>query len=447
MQFSSTRNISIKVSLREAIFQGLAPDGGLYLPVDEPDLHGLFLESGPNDSFVDIASSMMHGLFPDDFSMETCRRICQQAFPFGPELRKIAESIYLLELFHGPSCAFKDFGASFLATIMQEYLQTDSKRALILTATSGDTGSAVAQAYHGKENIDVVILYPSGRVSPSQEMQLTTVGGNVHALEVAGSFDDCQRMVKEAFMDTKLRSEYPLSSANSINLGRLIPQSFYYAWAFAQIKHLEPGELYFSIPSGNFGNLTAGVLAWSWGLPVNRFIAATNANDVVPEYLKHGIFVPRPSVETLSNAMDVGNPSNFERLQAIFNLDIQRMRSMIHSEVVDESETLATMKRYYQNSGLFLCPHTAVGVVAAERFRELELNGGVGSGTSKSGSIITLSTAHPGKFSEVVRKATGFDPEIPTRLAEYMRRTKRATLVGNSLAELAGYLRQHLKGN
>lgn len=444
MKFSSTRNIQTKVSLRDAIFQGLAPDGGLYLPVEEPDLHELFLKIGSQDSFVDIASAMMSNLFPEDFSAENCRRICEEAFPFKPELRKIAESIYLLELYHGPSCAFKDFGASYLATMMQEYLKKDQKRALILTATSGDTGSAVAQSYHGKENIDVVILYPSGRVSPSQEMQLTTVGGNVHALEVRGSFDDCQRMVKEAFMDVNLRAEFPLSSANSINLGRLIPQSFYYAWAFAQIKNQEVGELYFAVPSGNFGNLTAGVLAWNWGLPVNGFIAATNVNDVVPEYLRRGMYAPRPSVETLSNAMDVGNPSNFERLQAIFNMDIKRMQSMIHAEVVTDAETIETMKRYYLNTGLFLCPHTAVGVLAAERFRALELNG-TSAEANKSGAIVTLSTAHPGKFSEVVREATGVNPDIPTRLAEYMNRKKQATLISNSLQDLSAYLHANLR--
>ena len=453
MKFASTRNINDQVSLRDAIFQGLAPDGGLYLPMEEPDLSRIFLSAGPATSFVDLAGQMLGGLFPDQFSPADARRICQEAFPFQPKLEKIADALYLLELYHGPSCAFKDFGASFLATIMQEYLRAEKQRAIILTATSGDTGSAVAQSFHGKDNIDVVILYPSGRVSPSQEMQLTTVGGNVHALEVKGSFDDCQRMVKEAFLDPALRARFPLSSANSINLGRLIPQSFYYAWAFAQIKQREPGELYFAVPSGNFGNLTAGVLAWRWGLPVKGFVAATNANDVVPEYLLRGAFNPRPSVATLSNAMDVGNPSNFERLQTIFNLDITRMRAMIHPMVVSEEDTLATMKRYHGMAGRFLCPHTAVGVKAAEIFRDCELETIRGKGGmdcsvdgSRDGALIALSTAHPGKFSEVVREATGVDPEIPSRLAEYMKRTKQATLIGNTMSELAAYMNANLKG-
>jgi threonine synthase len=433
MQFSSTRNIELRVGLREAIFQGLAPDGGLYMPVEEPDLHRVFRSAGYTSSFVDVSSSMMSALFPGEFSAADCRRICTDAFPFSPVLRKIQEKLYILELFHGPSCAFKDFGASFLATVMQEYLRKDQQRGVILTATSGDTGSAVAQAFHGKQNIDVIILYPSGRVSPSQEMQLTTMGGNVHALEVKGNFDDCQRMVKEAFLDTALRSRFPLTSANSINLGRLIPQSFYYAWAFAQLKRdREAGEVYFSVPSGNFGNLTAGILAWRWGLPVKGFIAATNANDVVPEYLLKGSYEPRPSVATLSNAMDVGSPSNFERLQSIFNMDITRMRTMILPDVVNDRDTKAVMQRYYDQQHMFICPHTAVGILAAERFREKHLDG--------SGSVVALATAHPGKFSEVAMEACGVNPDMPERLAEFMQRTKQSTVIEPRLDALINFL-------
>jgi threonine synthase len=437
MLFNSTRNFSLKVGLKEVLSQGLAPDGGLYMPTEEPDLSRVFAAANEKTSFVELSSKMLGALFPEEFSPADCLRICQEAFPFAPELRKLDEKLYLLELFHGPSCAFKDFGASFLATVMQEYLCKDNKRAMILTATSGDTGSAVAQAFFGKDNIDVVILYPSGRVSPSQEMQLTTMGGNVHALEVEGSFDDCQRMVKEAFLDTALRARFPLTSANSINMGRLIPQSFYYAWAFAQLKRdNEVGEVYYSIPSGNFGNLTAGLLAWRWGLPVNGFIAATNANDVVPEYLRQGAYEPRPSVPTLSNAMDVGSPSNFERMQSIFNMDLTRMRTMITPQVISDQETQQVMERYYKEHQLFVCPHTAVGILAAERFRDQVLDG--------SGSVVALSTAHAGKFSEVVHDVCGIDPDIPERLAEFMRRKKQATLIPPTLGALTAYLDQRI---
>lgn len=438
MKFNSTRNPEITVGLKEAIFEGLAPDGGLYMPKEDADLREVFVSADKSTSFVDLAAQIMAKVFPEEFSPQDCLRICREAFPFSPELRKLKDGLFLLELFHGPSCAFKDFGASFLATVMQEYLRKDGQRAIILTATSGDTGSAVAQAFHGKDNIDVVILYPSGRVSPSQEMQLTTMGGNVHALEVRGSFDDCQRMVKEAFLDPVLRSTYPLTSANSISLGRLIPQSFYYAWAFAQLKN-SPGfeEMQFAVPSGNFGNLTAGVLAWRWGLPVDGFIAATNANDVVPEYLSRGNYQPRPSVPTLSNAMDVGNPSNFERLQVIFNMDRTRMATLIHPEVVSDEETLEVMKRYHQEQGVDLCPHTAVGVLAAERYLEHEGEG--------AGAVVCLSTAHAGKFSEVVKQATGSDTDIPPRLAEFMKRKKVSVLIDNRVEDLKDYLAKHLK--
>lgn len=438
MNFSSTRNIGQQVGLREAIFEGLAPDGGLYMPIGEPDLRSIYMNADDKVSFQELSGRIMHGLFGAEFDAATSRKLCERAFPFEPVLREIGDHLWDLELFHGPSCAFKDFGACFLATMMEHYLCVSRQRAVILVATSGDTGSAVAQAFHDKENIDVVILYPSGRVSPSQEMQLTTVGGNVHALEVKGSFDDCQRMVKEAFLDPALRMRFPLSSANSINLGRLIPQSFYYAYAFAQMKRKNHGEFWFSVPSGNFGNLTAGVLAWRWGLNVNGFIAATNANDVVPEYLDSGIFKARPSVHTPANAMDVGNPSNFERLQAVFNMDWTRMRTMIHGEVVTDAEIFATMKRYDREHQVVLCPHTAVGVCASERFRERELDG--------AGVIVNLATAHPGKFSEVVLQACGHEPEIPARLAEYMQRTKKADLIGNTMAELAKWLGDNIQG-
>lgn len=436
MRFASTRDKNAVSNFSDAIFQGLAPDGGLYQPIEEADLRPIFQKAGPETSFQELAAQMTAAILPDEYTIETARRLCAAAFPFEPKLRTLSDRIELLELFHGPSCAFKDFGASFLAAAMQDLLRRESRRAVILVATSGDTGSAVAQAFHGKDAIDVVILYPSGRVSPSQEMQLTTVGDNVYALEVEGSFDDCQRMVKEAFLDNDLRSTFPLTSANSINLGRLFPQSFYYAWAFEQIKRREPGEVYFCVPSGNFGNLTAGVLAWRWGLPVKGFIAATNANDVVPEYLASGIFSPRSSVATPANAMDVGYPSNFERLHSIFDMDWDNMKAIVHGEVVTDAEILTTIRRYHTEYSTFICPHTAVGVLAAERYRDSELAG--------EGTIIALSTAHPGKFTEVVHEATGVDPDVPERLAEYMRRTKHADKVKPSLEALATWMKSHL---
>ncbi|AHC13519.1 threonine synthase [Salinispira pacifica] len=436
MKFASTRNQNTEVSFEHAVFQGLAPDGGLYHPVEHADLSELFQAFDAATPFTEIASRITSALFPGEIPPADAQRIAESAFPFSPGLIDIEDSISLLELYHGPSCAFKDFGASYLATVMEYFLKGKSRRAVILTATSGDTGSAVAQAFYGREQIDVVILYPSGRVSPSQEKQLTTLGGNIHALEIEGSFDDCQRMVKEAFTDPVLQKELPLTSANSINLGRLIPQSFYYVYAYARMRERLEGKLYFTVPSGNFGNLTAGAFAWRWGLPVDRFIAATNLNDVVPEYLQTGVFKPRASLHTYANAMDVGNPSNFERLQALFRDGHGEMDRMVRGLAVDDGEILSTMKRFHDDKEIFLCPHSATGILASERFLKEQ-------GT-EPGHVISLGTAHPAKFSEVSRKACGEEPPMPSRLAESLKKEKKADVLGNTLEELSGYLRSKL---
>jgi threonine synthase len=427
MTFAGTRSPEKVTGLREALFRGLAPDGGLYHPVETPDLSAVFGSLEPDAPFVEIATRMVSALFHDEFGAEGARKLCEEAFPFSPELSWVSEGQAILELYHGPSCAFKDFGASFLATLMQHYLADGNERAVILTATSGDTGSAVAQAFLGRENIDVVILYPSGRVSPLQEKQLTTVGENIHALEVTGSFDDCQRMAKEAFMDSGLRLGPRLTSANSINLGRLLPQSFYYVYGRLLARRPLP---YFCVPSGNFGNLTAGVLASEWGLPVRRFIAATNINDVVPEYLATGSYHPRASERTLSNAMDVGNPSNFERLEAIFARNPEAMRQRIVGEVVTDSQTLRVIRRYHEEHHRFFDPHTATGVLAAERLLSRE----------SDATVITLATAHPAKFLEIVEEATGVRPSIPERLSRLLAREKLATVVGTDYRELKTFL-------
>jgi threonine synthase len=434
MKFTSTRNTEPVVTFEEAVFTGLAPDGGLFHPTGPPDFRDLFRSLTPHMSFVEVATRVTTALFPEDFVPKVARILCKKAFTFSPEFRSIDENITILELFHGPSCAFKDFGASFLASSMEYFLTGRKRRAVILTATSGDTGSAVAKAFHGRENIDVVILYPSGRVSPLQEKQLTTVGDNVTALEVMGTFDDCQRMVKEAFVDPDLRKLFPLTSANSINLGRLIPQAFYYIFAWAHLQGSYK-EILFSVPSGNFGNLTAGVLAWEWGLPVKKFIAATNINDVVPEYLRTKAYTPRPSIQTFSNAMDVGDPSNFERLQAIFNNSWEEMQAQIDEEVITDRETLDTIRSVYKDKNIFLDPHTAVGYLATKRFFQKNRDKLRGS------HIITLATAHPGKFLEIVEEATGTSPELPDRLVRAMKLPKYSVEIENSKEALATFLR------
>ncbi len=431
--FISTRDKNRRVNFAQAVFEGLAPDGGLYHFERMPDFSNLMNSFDLHTSFREIASVMTANLFPDLFSPEKAVEISGRAFHFLPEISWMGDNVACLELYHGPSCAFKDFGASYLATVMEEFLSEKDQRAIILTATSGDTGSAVAQAFYNKKNIDVVILYPSQRVSPLQEKQLTTLGRNIHALETKGSFDDCQRMVKEAFVDHQLKEKFCLTSANSINLGRLIPQSFYYIWAWAQLKN-DSDKIAFCVPSGNFGNLTAGLYADFWGMKTDFFIAATNINDVVPEYLFSGKYSPRKSVKTYSNAMDVGNPSNFERMLALFNSDCGKMKKRVYPEVVSDAETVEAIRDFHALTDRFIDPHTAVGYKAVKNFQARN--------PEYKGTLINVSTAHPGKFLEIVKKATGRDVELPEQLEKLLKLKKMSTVIANKLEDLAGFLKK-----
>ena len=434
MKFVSTRNGKKPVSFREAVFSGLAPDGGLYIPTEQPDLRARIGAFSKKNTFQEIAEALSGDLIGEELSREAVRRVSERAFTFEPALQPLEEGLTLLELFHGPTCAFKDFGASFLAVVMEEFLLQESRQAVILVATSGDTGSAVARAFHRKDSIDVVILYPSGRVSTLQEQQLTTLGGNVTALEIQGSFDDCQRLAKEAFVDSRLRESLVLSSANSINLGRLIPQAFYYIYGVCRLERATEEQLLICVPSGNFGNITAGVSAWQWGMPVDGFIAATNVNDVVPEYLMTGEFRPRRSQKTLSNAMDVGNPSNFERLSIMFEDSVDKMRKWIRGVRITDQETRETMSQVYRDTGVLIDPHTAVGVLASRRYRR---------DSGFVGHILTLATAHPGKFVDIVQEATGVTPDLPATLEDALSKKKQATALTASLEVLREFLLEH----
>jgi threonine synthase len=439
VRFASRLHPQDAVSFREAVFSGLAADGGLYHPVGAPDLAPLVSSLERLGSFQDVAAETCAVLLAPGIPPDTARALARRALPFSPVLRRLDEQILLLELFHGPTCAFKDFGAQFLAAAMETLLQGERRRIQILVATSGDTGSAVAHAFHGREGIDVVILYPSGRVSALQEKQLTTLGGNVHALEVKGSFDDCQRLAKEAFQDPGMRARLQLTSANSINIGRLIPQCLYYIFAATRRGELGGAPPTICVPSGNFGNLTAGVYAWRWGVPVRGFIAATNVNDVVPLYLQSGRFDPRPSAQTLSNAMDVGNPSNFERLTELFQGSWEAMASRIEGRSVTDERTLSTMRDIHARHGVMIDPHTAVGCAAArDHLEESARRGAIGAPPAEQ--VIVLSTAHPAKFSETVLLATGRSPEMPERLARCLALPKKSHLVGTTLKELSQFL-------
>lgn len=436
MLFASTKNKNSIAEYKTAIFKGLADDGALYHPIENIDLTNVYNSFDSKKTFLEIASTLTGNLLKEEMSFDDAKQICESAFSFKPMLKNLEKRLIILELFHGPSAAFKDFGASFLAASMEFFLQNQNRRALILTATSGDTGSAVAKAFLGKKNIDVVILYPSKRVSPLQEKQLTTLGENIKAMEVLGSFDDCQRIVKEAFQNQELRKSYNLTSANSINVGRLIPQSFYYVWAWSQIKELvEPSEIVFCVPSGNFGNLTALLLAKKWGLPIGGVIAATNRNCVVPDYLESGVYQPRRSVQTPSNAMDVGAPSNFERMQALYPT-VSSMKEDIVGYHFDDESTINAIKECYNNYSYMVCPHTAVGILAAKKY--------LTTSDSKK-NVISLSTAHPGKFLEIVKEATTVFPPLPKCLEELKNREKHSTIIKPTLEDLIFALKKMIE--
>ncbi|MFM9053086.1 MAG: threonine synthase [Bacteroidota bacterium] len=428
MRYYSTNDRSRSYSLREAVLLGLPPDNGLFMPEHIPALSSGFISSLRGLSLVDIGAVVSKEWFGQDIAISELDRMVMEAFPFDTPVVTIDERTHVLELFHGPTLAFKDVGARFMARLMSWLVKDSDRKLTILVATSGDTGSAVASGFFGVENIEVIILYPSGKVSPSQEKQLTTWGGNITALEVLGTFDDCQRMVKEAFLDAELQTSYRLTSANSINISRLVPQSFYYFRAVAQLEDLSR-PVRFVVPSGNFGNLTAGILAKRMGLAVDRFIAATNLNDVIPEYLLSGDFNPRASVSTISNAMDVGNPSNFWRMKELYEGDYEAMKQDIVGYRVDEHATRAAMVDCHGKCGYVLEPHGAVGYDAWKRI-----------GDDHRSQGIILETAHPAKFPDVIKESLGIDPLIPDRLATIVSKEKHSTLIPIGLAPLKDFL-------
>ncbi|WP_149241269.1 threonine synthase [Dyadobacter sp. 32] len=406
MLFYSTKTKSLEASLEEAVFRSLPQDNGLYMPIAIPRISPEFLEGIETKSFKEIAVEVAYTLLADDISRQDIEKIIDKAYDFEAPVKQITPDDYVLELFHGPSMAFKDFGARFMAALMSYFLLRSKKEIKILVATSGDTGGAVAQGFYNVPGVSVTILYPSGKVSDIQEKQLTTLGNNITAIEVYGTFDDCQKLVKEAFLDSELTAKYNLASANSINIARLIPQSFYFFSAYAQLKKLGK-PLVFSVPSGNFGNLSAGLLAYRMGLPVEHFIAATNLNDAVPRYLENGTYQPLPSVETISNAMDVGNPSNFVRMVRFFDDDWKRVTEKISGFSYNDEQTRKTMREIYGNANYVVCPHTAVAFRGLQDFRQKQ--GGDFTG-------VFLSTAHPAKFIDLVEETLGKTIEIPERL-------------------------------
>lgn len=419
MNFRSATGRGEAVSFREALLQGIASDGGLFVPEAIPKLSS-FLQSPPQQLSLHVIAREVASLFIEEIPPNELERVVQKALDFPIPLTELEPGTFLLELFHGPTLAFKDVGARFMAEVLSYFLGREERDVTIVVATSGDTGGAVAHGFHNVPHITVYILYPSGKISRLQEQQMTTLGGNINAVEVEGTFDDCQRLVKECLVDREVLAKRTLTTANSINLGRLLPQISYYAWGFVQWKARTGGEGTIAtvvVPSGNFGNLTAAVYAKWTGVPIRRFVAATNVNDVVPEYFRTGKLTPRVSLPTLSNAMDVGNPSNLARLQALYANDLECMKRDIEAISISDEETVVEMQRTYERVQRIIDPHTAVGAAAARKLKE--------SGRIRS-PLIVAATAHPAKFPEVVKQALGLDIPLPPTLQEALRRPKQS---------------------
>ena len=427
MIFYSTNDNNITADLKTAVLKGLAPDKGLYMPESIPVLPKSFWDNIPGKTMGEIGFEMLKPYFCPDIPEDTFRKMVNDAFNFPVPVVKITDKISTAELFHGPTLAFKDVGARFLARVMS-YFASNQGDINVLVATSGDTGSAVANGFLGVKGVKVHVLYPSGLVSRLQELQFTTLGQNVTAYEVSGVFDDCQRMVKECFMDKELNEKRILTSANSINLARFLPQSVYYAYALSQIPQERWKDVVMTVPSGNFGNITAGLVAWRMGMPVKRFIAAINANRVFADYLQTGVYKPQKSIATIANAMDVGDPSNFARVIELFGKSVDNIRAEISSYSYTDEQIGATMAQVLKETGYELDPHGAVGYSA---LRDHLNNGELG---------LFLETAHPAKFIDTVEKYTGKRVEIPARLQKFAEGTKQTVKIKADYTELKNRL-------
>ena len=419
----STRGKAPAVSLKEAVLAGIAPDGGLYVPQTIPRLPESWWSALQGKSFHDVAIAVAQQFAGDELDQATLTNLIREALNFPVRIVQLEKGLGVLELFHGPTFAFKDFGARMLARLMA-LAHDGSTPITVLVATSGDTGGAVANAFFGVPGTRVVVLYPEGKVSDVQEAQIATLGGNVTAVAVAGTFDDCQRLAKEAFADPSLQSRVRLTSANSISLGRLLPQIFYYA--FAAVQSSTEKKLTFSVPSGNFGNLAAGVMAWKMGAPIQCFRAPTTINDTVPRYFESGRLEPRPSVQTLASAMDVGNPSNLERLQWLFDGDLAAMQAVITTSRHTDDEVRKAIAKLFDKHGYVADPHTAIGYLGVPEKRV--------------GLSLFLATAHPAKFREVVQPVIKRDIPLPDPLADAIARKKGVQRIRPELGELSKLL-------
>ena len=431
MKYFSTNHKAPIATLKKAVVKGLAEDRGLYMPEEIKKLPKEFFDNIENYSFQEIACVVADAFFGEDVNAEDLKKIVCETLSFETPLAQVEDNIYSLELFHGPTLAFKDVGARFMARLLQYFIRKEKGDSLVnvLVATSGDTGSAVANGFLGVEGIHVYVLYPKGKVSKIQECQFTTLGKNITAVEVDGVFDDCQTLVKNAFMDSELNSAMKLTSANSINVARFLPQAFYYFNAYSQLKRLgKADEMVMCVPSGNFGNICAALFGHAMGLPIKRFIAANNANDVFFNYLKTGQYEPKPSVQTIANAMDVGDPSNFARIIELYGNSHKRISSLISGATYSDSQIAESMKSCREQTGYILDPHGACG------YRALKEN-------LKIGEVgVFCETAHPAKFKDTVEGIIGSEVAIPERLAAFMRGEKQSVPMTKDFADFKKFL-------
>ncbi len=420
MNYYSLNNNSQKTTFKGAVINGLAPDRGLYFPENIMPIEKSFFENIENYSHHDIAFKVIKQFVGNEIPETILKEIIEQTLSFDFPLVQIEDTIYSQELFHGPTMAFKDVGARFMARCLG-YFNTNSNasKITVLVATSGDTGGAVANGFLGVDGVDVIILYPSGKVSDIQEKQLTTLGQNITALEVNSTFDDCQDMVKTAFLDTEL-DHLVLTSANSINIARWLPQMFYFFFAYKTLKNKNK-DLIFSVPSGNFGNICAGIMAYKLGLPIKHFIASTNANDSVSRFLETGIYEPKPSIQTISNAMDVGDPSNFIRIQKLMNNDIYKLKSIFTSLSFNDKETKKAIKELYLKTSYISEPHGAIGYLGLKKILEKYPNS----------NGIFLETAHPAKFLDIVQNTLKIEVEIPEQIKTVLNKEKKSIKIDN----------------
>ena len=428
MLFYNINNPAQVSNLKDAVFSAIGVGEGLYMPASIPRLNEDFFSHLQGMNLREIAFRVSSAMLSDDLPLQAIERICEKAFTFDIPLKQLDESIYVLELFHGPTLAFKDAGARYMAALFEYLLEQEERQVTVLVATSGDTGSAVASAFYGCKGVNVIILFPSGRVSHIQEKMLTTMGGNITAVEINGDFDDCQSLVKQAFSDPLLKNAIKLTSANSINFARLFPQSFYYFYALAQLR-VNNKHVTISVPSGNFGNLTAGLMAYRMGLNVEKFIASTNRNHAVVDYLESGEYMPGKSIPTITNAMDVGSPNNFPRLKRIFNDDHEAVSSMIRGYWFNDDETMDGIRELYNRYSYISDPHGAVAWLGLKKYSPPAKNPG-----------IFLETAHPVKFMPVVSNALDIDPDLPEKIRYYLESEGNAVRMEASYSRFRDFL-------